>query len=115
MTRFLELGVSPDDLLAVAPAVSAVVLVECLRRRLELRPLQSPVRVCPFNVVDIRRCPAPPAHAMVAEKARYFTTIDPDACSCEGWRWRHDCRHVRELRAALEIIRANELKWRESK
>ena len=41
--------------------------------------------------------------------ARYFTTVS--ACSCQGWRWRHRCRHVDELRKAREIIEANEAKW----
>ena len=45
--------------------------------------------------------------------AKYFTSTV--ACSCEGWRWRHRCRHVDELRRAREIIQKAELKWQEAK
>lgn len=45
---------------------------------------------------------------------RYYTTIDPDACSCPGWRYRHYCRHVRELRAASRVIESYRLKWEET-
>ena len=47
------------------------------------------------------------------QPAEYFTTVEPAGCSCKGWRWRRDCRHYRQLRAAQAIIEANRLKWAE--
>ena len=49
----------------------------------------------------------------MTEPARYYTSIAPDACSCPGWYWRHRCRHVDELRRALELVAAVEKKWSE--
>ena len=43
--------------------------------------------------------------------AEYFTTVDPAGCSCPGWRYRRDCRHYRELRAAMAIVASNKAKW----
>ena len=47
----------------------------------------------------------------MVEQSKYYTTADPPACSCEGWKWRHLCRHVDELRRALELVEANAHKW----
>lgn len=45
------------------------------------------------------------------QPAKHFTTANPPSCSCPGWRWRQDCRHVRELRAALALIESVKAKW----
>ena len=47
------------------------------------------------------------------EQSKHFTTASPPACSCPGWKWRHRCRHVDELRRALELVAAVEKKWAE--
>ena len=47
--------------------------------------------------------------------AEYYVTINPDACSCPGWRYRHYCRHVRELRAASRVVESYKAKWEELK
>ena len=44
-------------------------------------------------------------------EAKYFTSANPDGCSCPGWYWRHRCRHVDELRAAEELISSIRTKW----
>ena len=43
--------------------------------------------------------------------SKHFTTIDPPACSCPGWKWRHRCKHVDQLRRALALIASNRAKW----
>ena len=44
--------------------------------------------------------------------AKYFTS--ETACSCPGWYWRHRCRHVEELRGAVELVAAHAAKWDEA-
>ena len=45
-----------------------------------------------------------------ALEIRYYATIDPDACSCPAWRYRHrrkasSCKHVDALKAARDLLR----------
>ena len=47
----------------------------------------------------------------MVEQSKHYTSIDPDACSCPGWYWRQRCRHVEELRQAVELVEANRRKW----
>ena len=53
---------------------------------------------------------------MIAETARYFTTINPDVCSCQDWEYRgmrlgRACKHIVALQAAVALLDANAAKW----
>ena len=49
----------------------------------------------------------------MVQASKHFTSIDPDACICEGWKWRHRCKHVDELRKAEAVVASNRAKWEE--
>lgn len=47
------------------------------------------------------------------QPSRYYTTAFPPACSCEGFKYRKMCSHVRNLRQAVYLIESCAKKWRE--
>ena len=51
----------------------------------------------------------PLGDSLTKPPARYYTS--ESACSCPGWKWRHRCKHVDQLRRALALVAAVEKKW----
>lgn len=49
-------------------------------------------------------------------EARYFTTVDPLACSCADWKFRRMrqggvCKHIRRLQEAEALLSSNAAMW----